>query len=164
MCFNTDDQIYSVGILLFFFFIFLIKAWYFFTLSSSKRYLRRYRTVKKLKKLTWSEFEFLCKILFEEEGWKVKNHAKKGADGGVDLWIKKRRIHAIVQCKKYEDARVTVKVIREMYGLMYEYDVDQAFVVTTSEFTKECYKFVQDKPIELFNGEKIIKHIYKVTS
>jgi restriction system protein len=131
-------------------------------MSSSKRYLKRFTRVKKLKKLEWSAFEHLCRLFFEEEGWKVKENEKKGADGGVDLWMRKRRTKAIVQCKKYEDSRVTIKVVREMYGLMYEYDVERAYIVTTSEFTKECYRFVEDKEIELINGEALVARIAKL--
>ena len=158
----TDIQIYSIGILFLFSILLLWRIVYFFALSPSKRYLKRYRTVKKLKKITWSEFEHLSKLLFEEEGWKVTENAGKGADGGVDLWMKKWRMSVIVQCKKYEDTRVTIKVVREMYGLMYEYKVDKAFIVTTSEFTKECYRFVEGKKMELINGEGVVKRILQL--
>jgi len=158
----SDIQIFSTGILLVFFILVLFKFWSYFSLTASKRYLKRFKSVKKLKKLEWGEFEHLCRLLFEEEGWKVTENEKKGADGGVDLWMKKRRTTAIVQCKKYEDARVTIKVIREMYGLIYEYDVDEAFIVTTSEFTKECYRFVEDKSITLINGESLVRRIAKL--
>ena len=46
-----------------------------------------------------------------------------------------------------------------MYGLMYEYKVDKVFIITTSYFTKECYKFVKDKDIELIDAKKLIKLI-----
>jgi len=157
----TEIQLYSLGILGFFTLLFFWHLVRFMTLSSSKRFLKHYRSVKKLKKLSWSEFEHLCRILFEEEGWKVRENVKKGADGGVDLWMRKRGTQAIVQCKKYEDARVTVKVIREMYGLMHEYDVQKAFVVTTSEFTKECYRFIEGKEMELINGKALVERIEK---
>lgn len=162
MQFYTDRQIFSIGILLLFGLLILLKIWRLMLRSSSVRYLKRFKRVKRLKKLGWDEFEHLCRLLFEEEGWRVTENEKKGADGGVDLWMKKRGKHAIVQCKKYEDARVTIKVIREMYGLMYEYDVDEAYVVTTSEFTKECYRFVEDKGIVLINGEALIGRIAKL--
>ena len=160
----TDAQLYSFAVLLLFLLLFVWKLWHFFSLSASRRYLRRHASLKRLKKLNWSEFEHLCRLLFEEEGWQVRENEKKGADGGVDLWMKKRRSVAIVQCKKYEDARVTIKVIREMYGLMYEYGADRAFVVTTSEFTKECYRFVEDKEMELLNGERLVGRIRRLSS
>jgi len=105
----------------------------------------------------------LCMELFEKQGWKVEGNEKKGADGGVDIWMEKRSLgkktSAIVQCKRYDDALVTIKVIREMYGLMYEYDVDKAYVVTSNRFTKECYKFIEEKNIVLIDGEKLVQMI-----
>ncbi|SFV89723.1 membrane protein [hydrothermal vent metagenome] len=158
----TDIQIYSVAILLFFglglFWVFLR----FILRSKTKRYLKRYRSLKRLKKLTWLEFEHLCLLLYKEQGWKVRGNEQKGADGGVDLWMKKRGTTAIVQCKKYEDSKVTIKVIREMYGLMYEYEVDKAIVITTSSFTKECEHFVQEKQMELIDGKALVDMIQKV--
>jgi restriction system protein len=159
----TDNQRYAFALLLLFILIFLFKIWRFFTASSSKRFLKRYRSIRKLKKLSWESFETLSLHFFREQGWKVTGNTLKGADGGVDLWMKKRGTEAIVQCKKYEDARVTIKVIREMYGLMHEHGVDKAFVITTSEFTKECYRFVEDKEIELINGERLVEKIKRLT-
>ena len=102
--------------------------------------------------------------LFEKNGWNVKGNVKKGADGGVDIWmqkksIMKRSITAIVQCKRYDDAMVTIKVLREMYGLMHEHNVDLAYIVTTSRFTKECYKFIEGKDIKLIDGNKLVQMI-----
>ncbi len=159
----SDIQIYSVAILLFFTMLFFLQFFRLMLRSKNKRYLRKYRSVKKLKKLTWSEFEHLCLLFYREQGWKVKGNEQHGADGGVDLWMKKRGTRAIVQCKKYEDAKVTVKVIREMYGLMHEYDVDMAIVVTTSGFTKECDRFVEEKQITLIDGETLVEMIGKMT-
>lgn len=105
--------------------------------------------------------------LFIKNGWKVIGNEKKGADGGVDIWMEKKsfakqNIRAIVQCKRYEDALVTIKVIREMYGLMHEHGVDEVYVVTTSRFTKECYHFVEGKKIKLIDGKALEGWIAKV--
>ena len=157
-------EIESITILIIFFFYFLFKIRVFLKNLGGKSLLRRNRTLKKLKRLSWDDFELLCMELFREKGWKVLGNEKKGADGGVDIWmqkrsIMKRKISAIVQCKRYDDAMVTIKVIREMYGLMYEYDVDKIYIVTTSRFTKECYKFIEGKNIELIDGNKLVQMI-----
>jgi restriction endonuclease Mrr len=49
-----------------------------------------------------------------------------------------------------------------MYGLMYEYEVDHAFVVTTSDFTKECYRFVEGKEMTLISGDALLLRIVKL--
>ncbi len=130
--------------------------------------LKRNRTLKKLKRLSWDDFELLSMELFSKMHWKVLGNEKKGADGGVDIWMQKKsftkkNISAIVQCKRYDDALVTIKVIREMYGLMHEHNVDEVYIVTTNRFTKECYPFVEGKSMTLIDGENLIKLIEKYT-
>lgn len=156
-------EIRSLALLLLFSFYFTWKIWVFFKCFGKKSLLRRNRTLKKLKRLSWDDFELLCMELFEKKGWKVSGNEKKGADGGVDIWMQKNRwgkkTSAIVQCKRYGDALVTIKVLREMYGLMHEHHVDTAYIVTSNRFTKECYKFIEDKNMILIDGEKLIQMI-----
>jgi len=44
---------------------------------------------------------------------------------------------------------------------MHEYDVHEVYIVTSSRFTKECYRFAKDKPIVLIDGEKLMGMIRK---
>lgn len=155
----TTLEIQSIAILIIFFLYFIFKVRVFFKNLGNKSLLKRNRTLKKLKRLSWDDFELLCMELFRKKGWKVLGNEKKGADGGVDIWMKKRRRSAIVQCKRYDDAMVTIKVLREMYGLIHEYDVDEAYIVTTSRFTKECYKFIEGKNMVLIDGAALVKII-----
>ena len=164
MQYYSTLQIESIAILVIFLFYFIYQLSIALKIFQRKSLLSRTRTLKKLKKLSWDDFERLCMEFFSKQGWKVKGNEKKGADGGVDIWMRrktflKQKTTAIVQCKRYENALVTVKVVREMYGLMYEYDVDKAYIVTTSRFTKECYKFIDGKNIELIDGENLLQLI-----
>lgn len=162
----TTLQIQSIALLILFFLIFLYKAKVLFKRFKHKSLLKRNKTLKKLKRLSWDDFELLTMELFSNMGWKVLGNEKKGADGGVDIWMQKtsfttKNISAIVQCKRYDDALVTIKVIREMYGLMYEYEVNEVYVVTTSRFTRDCYSFTEEKKITLIDGEILVKLIKK---
>jgi restriction system protein len=162
----STQQIQSLALLGLFSFLFMYKLITIVKRMRNKSLLHRNRTLKKLKRLTWEDFELLTMELFSKQGWKVKGNEKKGADGGVDIWIEKtsftkKNISAIVQCKRYDDALVTIKVIREMFGLMHEYEVDEVYIVTTSRFTKECYSFIESKRITLINGEGLVKLISK---
>jgi len=157
----------SLALLLFFTCLFIYQILKLWKRVRNRSLLSRNRTLKKLKRLSWDDFELLTMELFEKQGWNVRGNEKKGADGGVDVWIKKtsftkKNISAIVQCKRYEDAIVTIKVIREMYGLMHEYDVDEVYVVTTSRFTKECYHFVEGKKMTLIDGNNLITLINNI--
>ena len=101
--------------------------------------------------------------LFARDGWSVKGNEKAGADGGVDIWMSRKNLlfntKAIVQCKRYTKVYVGIKVVREMYGLMYAYGVDRVYIVTTSSYTKECYKFIKGKNITLIDGKELLKLI-----
>jgi len=160
----TTSQIQSIALLILFLLIFLYRIREFLKALKSRSLLRRNRTLKKLKRLSWEDFEILTMELFSKIGWKVSGNIKKGADGGVDIWMHKgqllqQKTSAIVQCKRYVDTKVTIKVVREMYGLMHEYDVDEVYIVTSSGFTRECYTFVEGKNITLINGNVLVKLI-----
>ena len=119
----------------------------------SKRRLCKYKRSKALKKLSWDAFEVLCADYFEASGWRVEMREKNGADGGIDLRLYKRNKFYLVQCKRYKDAVVGVKTVREMYGLVHESSADGAIIVTSSRFSKDAVTFASDKPIELISGE-----------
>ena len=162
----TTGQIQSIALLVLFLLVFIYKIVSLWKSFKNRSLLKRNRTLKKLKRLSWDDFELLCMELFSKMGWKVLGNEKKGADGGVDIWMQKKsftkkNIKAIVQCKRYDDALVTIKVIREMYGLMYEYDVDEVYVVTSNRFTRECYPFAEGKKMTLIDGEHLVKLITK---
>ena len=162
----TTLQIQSIALLVLFLLVFLYQIRRFLKSFKNRSLLKRNRTLKKLKRLSWDDFERLVMELFSKQGWNVIGNEKKGADGGVDIWMQKKswtkkNISAIVQCKRYDDALVTIKVIREMYGLMYEYSVDEVYIVTTSRFTKECHNFVKEKPITLIDGTYLMALILK---
>jgi restriction system protein len=162
----TTLEIYSQAILIFFIGYFLLQGSMLFYMFTHNSLLNRNKTIKKLKKLAWDEFELLCMEFFSKQGWQVTGNEKKGADGGIDIWMHKRSLFqtksAIVQCKRYEDSLVTIKVVREMYGLMHEHEVEWVYIVTTSRFTKECYKFIEDKNMILIDGNELIKQMKKL--
>jgi len=144
-------------------FILLITSFF----SSKSSLIKHYNTINKLKRMPWQKFEHLCMELFSHYGWSVKGHDQTGADGGVDIWMYKRRLFffktkAIVQCKRYANTYVGVSVVREMYGLKYEYGVDEVYIVTTSGFTKDSYDFAKNKKIFLININELIKLINNI--
>ncbi|HQR74198.1 MAG TPA: restriction endonuclease [Sulfurovum sp.] len=166
MTYFTNLQLESLALLILFFLLFAYKAIMLWQQFKTKSLLKKNRTLKKLKRLSWDEFERLCMELFANMGWEVLGNDKKGADGGVDIWMHKNALmqkkrSAIVQCKRYDDALVTIKVIREMYGLMFEHDADEVYIITTSRFTKECYSFINEKKITLIDGESLVGLIRK---
>ena len=97
------------------------------------------------------EFENRIGQLFEDLGHNVEYTSSTG-DQGADLFIDK---DTVVQCKAHE-AQISPAVIRDMYGTMMHFKKKKAIVISTGGFTKGCYQFAKDKPIELWDIDTII--------
>jgi restriction system protein len=105
-----------------------------------------------LRQLSWKDFEFLVSEYFKKEGYQVDLIDAQGADGGVDIRLHKDEELYLVQCKHYKAWKVSVKVVRELYGVMAAESAVGGFVVTTGKFTKDAIAFASDKQVELIDG------------
>ncbi|MHD0644621.1 restriction endonuclease [Pseudomonas aeruginosa] len=124
---------------------------------------RKYRKVKKrgfsaLKALSWQEFEHFCAEYFTRQGYRVKMMGLGGADGGMDLLLKKNGKTTLVQCKHWKQ-RVGVTTVREMYGVMHAHNFDAVFIVALNGFTKDATGWVGSKPIKLISGPTLMKSL-----
>jgi len=150
------------GILLLLALFILSKTFKFFfsKKNKNKKLIKKYGAdLEKLQKMDWKEFELLCEDFFKRRGWNTFCSDKNGADGGVDVWLKRKGEKSIVQCKRYNKTKVGVKVVREVFGLMHSNDCSSAYIMTTSSFTKEGYLFAKGKRISLIDGNELVRLI-----
>lgn len=115
---------------------------------------RNYAT---LRQLSWREFEEMVAEAFRRQGYRVVENQKGGADGGVDVRLIKEGQRTVVQCKNWKASKVSVKVVRELYGVMVAEGAQQAIVICSGMFTKDAWAFAQGKPIELIGGKKLLE-------
>lgn len=108
-----------------------------------------------LRQLGWKDFEFLISEYFKKQGFQVDLIDAQGADGGVDIRLHKGSELYLVQCKHYRAWKVSVKIVRELYGVMAAEGATGGFVVTTGKFTEDAISFAKDKQIELIDGIKL---------
>jgi len=108
-------------------------------------------------------FESLFADLLLAMGIKAKT-TKITNDGGIDIvGINEESIVGgkyIVQCKRYKST-ISSGHIRDLYGVVMHERANKGIFVTTSDFSNECIKFAQDKPLELINREKLINLLQK---
>tara|TARA_R110001583_G_scaffold124563_1_gene275958 strand:- start:133 stop:582 length:450 start_codon:yes stop_codon:yes gene_type:complete len=78
-----------------------------------------------------------------------------GADGGIDVTLKKDGKLFLVQCKHWKTQRVGVAVIREFFGVMTAAKAAGGFVVTSGDFTSEAKVFADRQGIKLINGDSL---------
>lgn len=106
--------------------------------------------------MTWHEFEQLVGEGFRQQGYQVAETGGGGADGGIDLVLRKDREKFLVQCKQWKAFKVGVTTVRELYGVMAAQGAAGGFVVTSGRFTEEANAFASGKNIRLVDGPKLL--------
>jgi restriction system protein len=122
----------------------------------NKRMLERQTGLDSLRELPWKQFENLLGETYRRQGYKVKETLGGGADGGVDLTLRRNGDTVVVQCKRWKHWRVPVKTVRELYGVMIHNAATSAKLVATTNFTHEAIDFAHGKPIELVNATNLL--------
>jgi len=112
------------------------------------------RTQNAVKSMTWQEFEMLVGEAFRRQGYSVRETAA-GADGGVDLELRKDGELYLVQCKQWRATKVGVSIVRELFGAMAAAGATGAYVVTSGVFTKEAQRFAEGRNITLVDGDAL---------
>ncbi|MCQ8102855.1 restriction endonuclease [Methylomonas sp. SURF-2] len=115
-----------------------------------------------LRGLSWRDFELLVGEAFRMNGYSVTETGGGGADGGIDLVLKKHGEVFLVQCKQWRAFKVSVNIVRELFGVMAAQGATGGFVVTSGIFTKEATAFAQGRNIELIDGAALTLMIDRV--
>lgn len=113
--------------------------------------------IASIRKLTWREFERLIGEVFRRRDYEVTETGGGGADGGIDLVLRRGNEKAVVQCKQWRTYKVAVQPIRELYGVMVAERAQRAIFVTSGIYTREARSFAEGKPIELVDGEQLVE-------
>lgn len=102
--------------------------------------------------MNWQEFEMLVEEHFRRKGYTAIRTGGQGADGGVDIILKKGSETYLVQCKQWKAFSLGVKPVRELYGVMASMYAVGGFVVCSGKFTREAREFAQNINVELIDG------------
>lgn len=132
--------------------------------SALKQYQRRTMVAQvstssaplvQIHKLSWSEFEILVGELFRQKGYQVTLTGGGGADGGVDLRLKKGSEIFLVQCKHWKAFNVGVSVVRELYGVMAAQGATGGWVITSGRFSEDARAFCNGRNVFLMEGPEL---------
>ncbi len=108
-----------------------------------------------LNNMSWQQFEALVGEAFRRKGYAVTETGGGGADGGIDLALKKGNETFLVQCKQWKATKVGVTTVRELYGVMAAKGATGGFVVTSGVFTDDARAFAVGRNIELMDGKAL---------
>ncbi|NIK44292.1 restriction system protein [Xanthomonas arboricola] len=129
---------------------------------SRRRFLETRTTLESLSAGGWRQFERLVGEAFRRQGYSVEETGLGGADGGIDLILRKHGRRTLVQCKQWKRQQVGVSVVREMYGLLAHHQAHAVKIACIGTYTKDAERFAQGKPIELICGEQLLGMIRAV--
>lgn len=119
-------------------------------------------SLETLRATPWKDFEYLVAEAYRRQGYQVEYFLGRGADGGVDLTMRKDGQKCLVQCKQWKVFSVGAPVVREMFGLMIAEKAEQAVIVTTGNFTRDAREFAAGKPIRLVDGPRLLTLVQSV--
>jgi restriction system protein len=115
--------------------------------------------IETIRSVSWQEFEELVGEAYRRKGYRVEESGGGGADGGVDLVLKKNGETLLVQCKHWRQYKIGVKVIRELYGVVTSENATGGIVISSGVFTQETIDFAKGKPLELIGGMELVKMV-----
>ncbi|WP_184647006.1 restriction endonuclease [Xanthomonas sp. 3307] len=124
-----------------------------------RRLLDTRTTLESLTAGGWRQFELLVGEAFRRQGYTVEETGLGGADGGIDLILRKDGRRTLVQCKQWKRQQVGVSVVREMYGLLAHHQADAVKIVCVGTYTNDAERFARGKAIELVCGERLLEMI-----
>jgi len=124
--------------------------------------LERQTGIGTLRTISWREFEELVGEAYRRKGYMVTETGGGGADGGVDLVLKKNGENLLVQCKHWKMDKVGVKVARELYGVVAAESASGGIVISSGTFTQEAKDFAKGKPLELLDGSVLLTLVAEV--
>jgi restriction system protein len=136
----------------------------FFDGRARSALLDRQNGMESIRNLSWQAFERLVAEAYERMGYHVQCNELMGADGGVDLILRKGGDTTLVQCKRWLSASVGAPVVREMFGLMTHHGAKRVKIVCVGKFTKDAEAFASGKPIELVSGQDLVRLVRSVQS
>lgn len=134
----------------------------FFGQAKRRRRLEEQSSLATLRAMGWREFEQLVSEAYRRFGYQVEETGQGGADGGVDLLLRRDGLVTLVQCKQWRTQRVGVPTVREQFGLLIHHQADAGIIVTVGDFTPEARAFAAGKPIDLIAGPDLLALVQSV--
>ena len=124
--------------------------------------LESQRGLETLRGISWREFEELVGEAYRRRGYAVAETGGGGADGGVDLVLSKGGERLLVQCKHWKAWKVSVKIVRELFGVVSAEGANGGILISSGTYTQEAKEFARANGIELVDGDQLMRLISEV--
>ena len=117
-----------------------------------------------VKALSWQDFERFVGEFYRRQGYAVQETGGGGADGGVDLVLRKEEEIIYVQCKRWRNRCVGIKPTKELFATVVAEKATHGILMTTSNFSQDAQKFAasQSDRLALVAGRDLVRMIGEV--
>lgn len=105
--------------------------------------------------LSGREFEKEIAWMYNQLGYKVELTPTTG-DGGIDIKLWKNGIFSVIQCKNHRQ-RVSVDVVRDLFGTMNKVGATSGILICSGGFTRGVFDFVRGLPIQLIDIDNLFQ-------
>lgn len=127
-----------------------------FNRARKRRLVDKQKDINSVRELHWREFEEMVAEAYRRRGYRVKEGGY-GADGGIDLELRKDGELVFVQCKQWKSQKIGVNIVREMFGVLMDSKASRMIVIGSGSFTTPAKEFVVGKPVELIDGPMLVQ-------
>jgi HJR/Mrr/RecB family endonuclease len=125
--------------------------------------MKELSTLEQLRLMDPHEFERFVKLLFEWMGYQAELTPRTG-DGGKDIILQRNGEKSLVECKRYNKHKVTRPDVQKFHSALMDCHATKGYYVTTGEFTQPARDYCADKPIDLIDGEKLVKMLRSIVN
>jgi restriction system protein len=140
--------------------LFLLTAFFAFLRAFNvRRRFNKLESIERIRQLSWRQFEAIVAEAFRRRGYRVTENAVDGPDGGIDLVLLKGDAKFYVQCKQWKQTKISVKPVRELYGVISAGGAASGFFVASGEYTRDAREFARRCGIELIDGPALLSMI-----
>ncbi|KRO16136.1 restriction endonuclease [Lacticaseibacillus saniviri] len=130
----------------------LIVAFVLFSAAQLYFHHFRYRDVKleQIDSMDGEAFEHFCGYLLKRNGYKHIEVTQYSGDQGIDIIAQKKGQKFGIQCKRYSGF-VGNKAVQEVWAGKEFYKLDQAIVLTNSEFSDSAQELAEQLGVTLID-------------
>lgn len=123
----------------------------------------RYRdlSMEKVDSMDGFEFERFCAFVLKNNGYRHVNVTQESGDQGVDIIASRNKKKYGIQCKRY-NGLVGNHAVQEVWSGCDYYDLDEAIVLSNSEFSDSAQELATELGVQLINRDglrRLMKHL-----
>lgn len=129
-----------------------------------RRLFERNQELQNIRQLSWQRFEELIAEAYRRRGFSATITGGGGADGGVDVILRKESETVLIQCKHWKTFKVDVPKVRELLGVVTATSADRGILITSGKFTSAAKQFADGNRLELVDGDGLVKLMHEITA